>query len=550
MFGSSTAPKPTTSGIFGSAPLSASPFQTSGSNNAFGSSAFNTTNFAPSSSTPFGTTNQQPQQPQQPQQQSGLFGQSTGLFGSTSASTAPTGNSLFGGPTNTLSNTSNLFNPQQPQQQQQQQQSTGLFGSNSLFRPTTAPSATTPLPTNTSSSLFGSNTGGGLGGSTMTSGASSNLFNRPSSGVGAFSFNSNQQSTANNPTTSAFPTTTSGSNISNSLFSSQPQSNLYQQQQQQFQPLQSSSTTNFPSISPAGSGSLSLAPPLPAIYATKPPSSAPQNEPQSATPRSPVKFTPRTSFRIKPREAYNLTAPIPFGNGTSNSSSTTTTGTVLVPRKLAGSLNIKKLVIPEFNANNLHDEDEEYLDTNSYASPKASTSSLSPSNQYNNTTNTSNVNNANNSSNILTDSMPFGHQFTFPPIKVLMGMSANERSEIKNFVIGQKGIGEIRFLLPVDLSEIEPENIFGHLIEFCDGEAVLYPDLSIPIPDPGKGLNVPAQVRLERIWTLSKNSRDPITDPRSEKVALFTQKLKETEGTHFVSYEPATGTWIFTVDHF
>jgi nuclear pore complex protein Nup98-Nup96 len=477
----------------------------------------------------FGQPQQQPQQQQQSAQGSfgGMFGSSntpssastasgTGLFGS---STAPSSGSLFGSSA----------------QPNQQQQSTGMFGSStsgglfgqpqqqqqssSLFRPaaptqstsqfafgSSAPNSTTPLLTSTSTSLFG--TSGGLGGGMVSS---SNLFNRPTStvgtsGTGQFGI----------PSINTAPITTS---------------------------ISGTPALNLPMVAPAtiSSGSLSLAPPLPSIYA-KSSSHVPGHETARTivtAPKSPVKFTPRTSFRIKPRESYGLTAPIPINFGTGPSLGSSTGSTVLVPRKMVGNslVNMKKLVIPDFN------ESHEVTSTNvlnaqaSFSTPAPSTPSIS-----NSSTSTT--------GNILTDSMAFGQQYTFPPIKILKSLPALERKEIKNFVIGQKGIGEIRFLVPVDLSEIDVERIFGHLIEFCEGEAVLYPDPSIPKPEPGQGLNLPAQVRLERIWTMSKGSRDPIVDPENEKVILFTQKLKEAEGTNFISYNPSTGNWTFTVDHF
>jgi hypothetical protein len=45
---------------------------------------------------------------------------------------------------------------------------------------------------------------------------------------------------------------------------------------------------------------------------------------------------------------------------------------------------------------------------------------------------------------------------------------------------------------------------------------------------------------------MSKGSLGPIVDPENEKVILFTQKLKEAEGTNFISYNPSTGNWTFT----
>lgn len=499
-------------GLFGAKPA------TTPTTGLFGSTTTTSTGFG-------GFGQPQTTQTQQPQQQTGFtgFGQPQqqtqpafgGIFGSSSTTSAPsttTGTGLFGSTATTAPSTGSMFGqPAQPTQQQST--TTGLFGSSStgglfgqqpqqqqassLFRPaapaqptsqfafgSSAPSATTPLPANTSTSLFG--TSGGLGGG-MTS--SSNLFNRPT-------------------------TNTTGST---GLFGTPATS--------------ATAALNLPMVAPApiASGSLSLAPPLPPMY-SKPSSQETSTSASTVTaPKSPVKFTPRTSFRIKPRESYGLTTPIPINFGTG---STSTGSTTLVPRKMIGNSvpNIKKLVIPDFNEPSHETVSSAQV---SYIAPSTPSSSLS-----------------NNTGNILTDSMTFGQQYTFPPIKILKTLSVQERKEIKNFVIGQKGIGEIRFLVPVDLSEIDVESIFGHLIEFCEGEAVLYPDPSIPKPEPGQGLNLPAQVRLERIWTMSKGSRDPIVDPENEKVILFTQKLKETEGTNLISYNPSTGTWTFTVDHF
>ena len=423
--------------------------------------------------------------------------------------------------------------PQQSQQQstgfafgqaptQTQPQATGLFGSSSgqtsgLFGGTSSASMQRPsltgssLSTPSTTSIFGT----GISSTTGTS-----MFNRPTSntsvgGLGTSSMFSLPSSTIG--------TTSSGLGGPMQQAQGQPQGQV-----------------QFPTISSTPSGSSSLTPPIPPNQI----SSQPQPQVQVQIPRSPVKFTPRTSFRIKPREAYNLTTPIPLNfNLTSGVSSASST--VLVPRKLTGASNIKKLVIPDFNEENKYKTIEDNQNQNSN-----SNSPIHTNESFVTTTTINNHNNIYNHNNILTDSMSFGQQYTFPPVKVLKSLKPSERIEIKNLVIGQKGIGEIRFLLPVNLSEIDPEQIFGHFVEFCEGEAVLYPDPTIPKPQPGQGLNLPAQVRLERIWTISKGSRDPIVDPKNEKVIHFIQKLKETPGTNFISYDPGTGTWTFTVDHF
>lgn len=475
---------------------------------------FNSSTFGGSTNTAAPSNIAQPSQQPAP-----LFG-STGLFGSTStpSTTAPTtSQGLFQSTANTTNNSLNAFRPATTTGSSQ-------FGfnaapsiassafSNSLM----PPSATTPLAPTTTSSLFGSSSNSTLGGMSLgnvpATSTTGSFFNKPpTQPLG---------SSLMFPTSSATP-----SSLSNNLL-----------------PTTSTTTTssfNFPNVAPptsttatASTGSLSLAPPLPSIYSTRPAS----NEPSTTTiQRSPVKFTPRTSFRIKPRESYNLTTPIPLNFGISGATGNISSNenTILVPRKLIHSgANMKKLVIPDFSEENPKAEGDNLA--NSTLPAKATPVKA----------------NQPQSQNIITDSMAYGQFYTFPPIKILKTSSPEQRREIKNFVIGQKGVGEIRFLVPVDLSEIDPESLFGHYVEFCEGEAVLYPDPEIPKPEPGLGLNLPAQVRLDRIWAQSKGSRDPIIDPQNEKVVLFAKKLKETEGTNFVSYDPINGTWIFTVDHF
>lgn len=245
---------------------------------------------------------------------------------------------------------------------------------------------------------------------------------------------------------------------------------------------------------------------------------------------------------MKPR---NLTAPVPFNLPTSAASSAEAQGSTggLVPRKNNLNVNsLKKLIVAD-------------LDDFKEPSGKKNESLFTPSSSLSATSTSAALNATSNpltsaSSSLLTANLSFGQLYMFPSEASLKEMSVAERTHIRNFVIGQKGVGQIRFLAPVDLSACDVDCIFGNLVQFVDGEAVLYPDPSIPKPPPGKGLNVPAEVRLERIWTFSRGSREPIIDPSSEKVQLFIEKLKETEGTNFVSYDAGTGTWTFKVEQF
>ena len=546
-------PTSTTSTMFGAKPSTSIFGSTPAPTPAFGSSApFS----AAQPSTPQAQQSTGFGQVQQPQSQQSTFGSSasTGMFGST------TGGGIFGTSSSTPASSTPFTNTSSGMFGQTTQQQPSIFGTtaatstSNLFRPTTTTAPSTFGSTSTTpSTMFGASSG--LANTSTVPGTGTGMagmFNRPSTLGGT--------STATNTTafgSSALPSTGSAG------FSFQPlgtttgySAGLSTQSQSQSQGQTTSlyQPAALPLVEPAPAGSLSLFPPLPPIF-TKPAATATATATATtssteAPQQHPVKFTPRTSFRIKPRESYNLTTPIPINFGTGPLSSTTTTvtatnaATTLVPRKMMnGSIpNIKKLVVPDFNNINDQPSTPGTKDKESKESYTPYTSNFTP---YTSSTTYPSISTPSNS--ILTDSMQFGQQYTFPPLKIL---KTTDRRSIKNFVIGQKGVGEVRFLAPVDLSEIDPDQLFGHYIEFSDCEAVMYPDPSIPKPEPGHGLNLPAQVRLERVWTMSKGSRDPIVDPQSEKVIHFIQKLKETEGTNFISYEPSTGTWTFTVDNF
>jgi len=87
------------------------------------------------------------------------------------------------------------------------------------------------------------------------------------------------------------------------------------------------------------------------------------------------------------------------------------------------------------------------------------------------------------------------------------------------------------------------------LVHFRHKEVVVYPE-HYDKPPVGQGLNVPAEISLERVWPIDKATGDPIK---------YTPKLVEMnyEGVlrkacvrleaEFVSYTPERGIWTFKV---
>ena len=64
------------------------------------------------------------------------------------------------------------------------------------------------------------------------------------------------------------------------------------------------------------------------------------------------------------------------------------------------------------------------------------------------------------------------------------------------------------------------------------------------------GLNLTAEIRLDRCWCLNKADRQPIKDMGDSRLQAHIERLKKMENTQFIDYQPETGTWIFRVDHF
>jgi nuclear pore complex protein Nup98-Nup96 len=500
---------------------------TSGNFGAPSTSGFGTTSGAPmassfGSSTPslFGQPPQQPtsgftfgqQQPpqpsssglfgqtqSQPQQQSSLFGtQSTGgLFGST-PSTASGG--LFGQPPSTAPSASTMtFGAPKPPTQ------TTLFGT------------TAPAPSTGSTGLFGSQP--------STTGTS--LFGAPTSQPSGSlsSFGSSLFKSAEAPqttsTTGLFGTTPSTSSTGlfgakpNSLFT--PPSSGFSSSQPQ-QPFSFGSTTAAaPSLSqqlkPSLGGLVTSGANLPVI--APPPellSIAPPIHPSLKSTYKPSPLTPPNSAPSPPIQQQFTQVTQPARQQTVEKLIPKITGSIVPITKKTSD--VKKLVITS-------QQDEGVL------FPKQQDRE---------------------------DILKIGDFYMEPSESALKKMSQFQLKSIEGFIVGQKGLGEIRFSKPVDLSEVDLDRIFVDIVRFEPKQVVVYPEAdregAAAKPSPGQGLNQPAIVKLERCWPTARGTRVPITDPANERMKHHIERLKSVPDTRFLSFDHITGTWEFKVEHF
>uniref|UniRef100_A0A0D6QTQ4 Peptidase S59 domain-containing protein n=1 Tax=Araucaria cunninghamii TaxID=56994 RepID=A0A0D6QTQ4_ARACU len=139
--------------------------------------------------------------------------------------------------------------------------------------------------------------------------------------------------------------------------------------------------------------------------------------------------------------------------------------------------------------------------------------------------------------------------YTEPKIQEL---AAKERAEpgycrrVKDFVVGRKGYGSVKFFGETDVRRLDLESI----IQFNKCEVLVYMDESKK-PPPGQGLNKPAEITLLNVKCVDKKTGQHYTEgPEVEKFERRLKKKTEEQGAEFVLYSASKGEWKFRVKHF
>lgn len=138
--------------------------------------------------------------------------------------------------------------------------------------------------------------------------------------------------------------------------------------------------------------------------------------------------------------------------------------------------------------------------------------------------------------------------WTSPSLAKLNEMSPNALSSVSCFQIGRKDCGFVEFKQPVDLSnyaDIERQ-VLGRIVIFSRQEYASYPD-DMERPPKGTGLNVDATVTLYNCYPISRDTKEPITQPDHPRLRKYIQKLEELPDTKFISYDRSNGTFVFSV---
>ncbi|KAH3759909.1 nucleoporin 98 [Pelomyxa schiedti] len=131
---------------------------------------------------------------------------------------------------------------------------------------------------------------------------------------------------------------------------------------------------------------------------------------------------------------------------------------------------------------------------------------------------------------------------TIPHLNSLKGMSDEELSRVENFSVLCEGVGQVTFLGPTDLRNVDIDSAvqFGHM------SLTVYPNNKYGSEPPvGQGLNKPAEVTLYNCFPASGRDVKRLVH-YSRKIAETTERL----GATLVDYNAMTGTWVFQVKHF
>jgi nuclear pore complex protein Nup98-Nup96 len=145
---------------------------------------------------------------------------------------------------------------------------------------------------------------------------------------------------------------------------------------------------------------------------------------------------------------------------------------------------------------------------------------------------------------------------TEPSMEEIMDMSEAELSRLENFTVILPGVGKIRFLEPVNLLQASPtgtvegiSRIPGTVIILRHKMVEVYPDETEKDP-VGMGVNVPAEVHLERCWAVDKATGKVIEDDSDPRFERHFKKLSSVPGTKIIGFNKKTGCWKFRIESF
>ncbi|GAP87089.1 putative nucleoporin autopeptidase [Rosellinia necatrix] len=136
-----------------------------------------------------------------------------------------------------------------------------------------------------------------------------------------------------------------------------------------------------------------------------------------------------------------------------------------------------------------------------------------------------------------------GEYWMSPTKDEIQNMNRVQRQKVADLTVGRENIGYVKFKVPVDLTSIDIDTICDGIVVLTPRSATVYPN-PVKKPPVGKGLNVPALINLQNAWPRASRTG------KTTSITKHVERLKKIPDTTFEKYEPETGEWAFSVEHF
>lgn len=142
-----------------------------------------------------------------------------------------------------------------------------------------------------------------------------------------------------------------------------------------------------------------------------------------------------------------------------------------------------------------------------------------------------------------------GAYWMSPSKEEILKMNRVQRAQVPNFTVGRENVGQVQFKTPVDLTNIDLDDIPGNVVVLETRSCTVYP-VAAKKPPVGKGLNVPSEISLDHSWPRGRDKRTPIPEKSGRAFNKHVERLKKIPDTTFIDYNAETGVWTFQVEHF